>query len=91
MLDKLANPRQSVRFRDLGLDGCRCGRDDGNWHSFPVRIAQRPASGYSVTFALPNALQRRSKLIPDRASSLPGHRHATARQDGVVDGGGAGR
>jgi len=35
-------------------------------HSFPVRIAQRRTSGYSITFTVPNALQRRSKLTLNR-------------------------
>src|SRR5262249_28648962 len=31
-----------------------------SWHSFPVRIALRPASGYGVNSTVPNVLQRRS-------------------------------
>jgi len=29
---------------------------------FPLRIAKRPASGYGVTFTVPNALHKRIKL-----------------------------
>jgi hypothetical protein len=37
-------------------------RDAG--HSFPVRIAKRPASGYRVTFTVPNALAETERNIP---------------------------
>src|SRR5262245_17984390 len=40
---------------------------------FPIWIAQRPASGYNVTFIVSNALQRRSKL-----SSRPEEFHLRA-------------
>src|SRR5262249_7985379 len=60
--------------------------DVSSWHSFSVRIAQRPTSGYGVTFPLP-ARPAACLLMPQLGSgvciaqSMMIHHSSTAKQD----------